>query len=67
MKQSHRNTDPYWTTARYQSTDKAGQLIRVGTRIFYYPLSRDALQGEAAEQASRDFDAACFDESPWSS
>ena len=57
-----RNIDPYWTIARFNSTDKQGQPIRKGTRIFYYPQTRSVLQGEDAEQASRDFCSACFDE-----
>ena len=33
-----------------------------GDRVFYYPLTKTILAGEAAEQASADFEAASFDE-----
>jgi len=54
--------DPYWTTARFNSTDANGQPVRKGDRIFYYPRTRTVLSGAAAEQASRDFESARFDE-----
>lgn len=55
--------DPYWTEARFDSKDKDGNPVKKGTRIFYYPRTKTVLQGEKAEQASRDFQAASFDES----
>lgn len=60
------SNDPYWTTARFDSVDKQGQPVRKGTRIFYYPRTRTVLQGEQAEQASRDFAAAQMDEANYS-
>lgn len=59
----HYRDDPYWTTAKFDSTSRDGQPVRKGDRIFYYPKGRVVLVGEAAEQASRDFEAARFDES----
>lgn len=56
------SNDPYWTTAKFNSTDKLGNPIRRGDRIFYYPRTKTVLTGEAAEKASREFDAAKQDE-----
>lgn len=55
--------DPYWTTARYDSTDQSGKPVKKGARIFYYPGTKTVLQGEEAEQAAREFAAAKADES----
>jgi len=55
--------DPYWTTAKFDSTTKDGQQVRRGDRIFYYPSTKTVLVGEKAEQAARDFQSAAFDES----
>jgi len=54
--------DPYWTTAKFDSVTADGTKVRRGDRIFYYPRTRTVLVGEKAEQASRDFQAAAFDE-----
>ena len=54
--------NPYWTTAKFNSVTKDGEQVKKGDRIFYYPRTKTVLIGEKAEQASRDFDAACFDE-----
>lgn len=57
--------DPYWTTAKFAAPgnpESKGGPIKYGDRIFYYPNTKTALKGEAAERASRDFDAAAFDE-----
>lgn len=35
--------DPYWTTAKFNSTCACGQAIQRGARIFYYPSSRKAV------------------------
>lgn len=57
-----RNRDPYWTTAKFDSTQPDGSQVKKGDRIFYYPSSRTVLTGKAAEQAARDFQAAAQDE-----
>lgn len=63
MRRSNRyNADPYWTTARFDGIDAKGNPIRKGDAIFYYPRTRSAYVGAAADEASRDFDAAAFDE-----
>ena len=49
--------DPFWKIARFDDGD-----IKKGDRVFYFPRTRRALKGEAAEQASRDFEAARADE-----
>lgn len=54
--------DPYWTTAKFDSTTADGTRVKRGDRIFYYPRTRTVLVGEHAEQAAREFDAARFDE-----
>lgn len=55
--------DPDWMNARYAGTDINGRKFTKGERIFVYPYpSHRIISGEAAEQASRDFEAARFDE-----
>lgn len=54
--------DPRWMTARYPGTDANGQPFKAGDEVFYYPRTKKFYTGEAAQQASRDFAAACFDE-----
>lgn len=56
---------PYWLTARRAGhCSKCHREIRRGSRIFYYPTTRTVLcAGEhCGEQASREADAARFDE-----
>ncbi|MCP1852819.1 MULTISPECIES: hypothetical protein [unclassified Bradyrhizobium] len=55
--------DPRWIITKYPANDRNGHFIPVGTRAFYYPVSKRMLTGAEAEQASRDFEAARFDES----
>lgn len=54
--------DPRWIEARYPGVDQDGNPFEVGDRVFYYPLSRTFLTGEAAEKAAREFAAAAQDE-----
>lgn len=54
--------DPYWTTAKFNSTDANGNTVTKGMRIFYYPRTKTVLTGEKAEQASREFQSAAADE-----
>ena len=55
--------DPRWITARFASTCACGlHGIARGERIFYYPNGKQAFGGACAETASRDFEAARFDE-----
>jgi len=61
-KRYHQNLDPYWTIARFNSKDKQGNPVKKGTEIFYYPACKSVYQGEAAIQASADFESMKFDE-----
>lgn len=54
--------DPRWITAKFASKDRNGLFFAKGERVFYYPLTKTVLAGEAAEQAARDFEAARSDE-----
>lgn len=54
--------DPYWMVAKYPGKDHKGNPFKKGDRVFYYPRTKAILTGEEAQQASRDFDAARFDE-----
>jgi hypothetical protein len=54
--------DPRWIVAKYAGKDRNGVPFAKGDRVFYYPSTKTMLAGEAAEQAARDFEAACFDE-----
>jgi hypothetical protein len=54
--------DPYWTTAKFNSTDANGNAVKKGDRIFYYPRTRTVLTGAAAEKASAEFQSAAADE-----
>lgn len=54
--------DPYWMTARFDSTSADGQPIRKGDRIFYFPRTRSAFVGAKAEQEAASFAAAAQDE-----
>ncbi len=65
------SNDPYWLTARFDSTcTKAGcgEPIKKGDRAFYYPSSKSCFcaKDDCGGQASRDFDAAKQDESAYS-
>jgi hypothetical protein len=57
-----RNLNPYWTTARFNSTDANGHPVKKGDRIFYYPSTRTVLTGDAAEKAAGEFACAKQDE-----
>lgn len=57
--------DPRWITAKYAGKAADGTQFRKGDRVFYYPKSKTILVGEKADQASRDFAAACSDECSW--
>uniref|UniRef100_A0A6H1ZVF8 Uncharacterized protein n=2 Tax=viral metagenome TaxID=1070528 RepID=A0A6H1ZVF8_9ZZZZ len=54
--------DPYWTTARYNSTCGCGDTIKKGTDIFYYPNNKKALCKVCGENAYNDFRAMAQDE-----
>jgi hypothetical protein len=55
--------DPYWMTAKFPGTcAKTGVPFKRGDRVFYYPRDRKCYVGEAAEAASRDFEACAQDE-----
>lgn len=57
--------DPYWTTAKFNSTDANGRPVKKGDRIFYYPNNRTVLTGPEAEQASAEFQSAKMDEASY--
>jgi hypothetical protein len=54
--------DPFWMNAKFPGKDFYGVGFNRGARIFYYPRTKKIFTGEAAEQASRDFEAAKMDE-----
>lgn len=54
--------DPYWMTAKYPGKDRNGKSFSKGEKVFYYPRTKAILTGEEATNASREFDAARFDE-----
>lgn len=55
--------DPHWIITKYEGRDQFGRTVPAGCRAFYYPATRKLLTGAEAEQASRDFESAAFDES----
>lgn len=54
--------DPHWINARFGGHDANGRLFAKGDRVFFYPLGKRVLSGDAAEQASREFESARQDE-----
>ena len=62
MSRHSRGRDPYWTSAKFDSTDANGNTVKRGDRIFYYPDSKTVLTGDAAEKAGGEFNAAKQDE-----
>ena len=62
MSRSYYSRDPYWTTAKFNSTDANGNAVKRGDRIFYYPATKTVLTGPAADKASADFAGAAADE-----
>lgn len=58
--------DPRYIIAKYAGVDADGHPFAKGARVLYYPADRTFVQGEKAEQAWRDFQAAAFDESAYS-
>jgi hypothetical protein len=59
---SRYSRDPYWTTAKFNSTDANGVPVKRGDRIFYYPATRTVLTGDAANKAAAEFQGAKMDE-----
>ena len=45
---SYRN-DPRWITAKWPGKDREGAEYKKGARVFYYPLTKTIVAGEAAE------------------
>ena len=58
---AYRN-DPRWIITKFPGKDKNGSAFKCGDRVFYYPLTKTILAGDAAERAAADFEAASFDE-----
>ena len=57
--------DPFWTRSRHDLPNNPparGGPIRQGQMIFYYPNTREAFAGAAAERAAADFVALAQDE-----
>ena len=54
--------DPYWTTAKFNSTDTNGNQVKKGDRIFYFPRTKSVFTGEAAEREAAAFQSAAADE-----
>jgi hypothetical protein len=54
--------DPFWMTAKFDSKAADGTPIKNGDRIFYFPLTKRAFVGEAAERAAARFEAERADE-----
>ena len=50
---SYRN-DPRWITAKWPGKDREGAEYKKGDRVFYYPLTKTILVGEAAAKAARE-------------
>ena len=64
---SARGRDPYWLTAKFESTcGKPGcqHVIKRGDQAFYYPNTRTILAVPCghAEAASADFESHAFDD-----
>lgn len=56
------SNDPRWIIARRAGVDARGQKFDAGDTVYYYPLTKVILTGEAAKQAAREFQAALDDE-----
>ena len=56
------SNDPRWITAKFDSTTKAGEKVKRGELVLYFPADKSIMTGEAAKQAWRDFEAAAMDE-----
>ena len=54
--------DPRWITAKYAGMDRNGMSFSKGQRVFYYPRTKTILTGDAAIEASLEFDAMMADE-----
>jgi hypothetical protein len=54
--------DPRWITAKFNSTDSKGNVVRKGDRVFYYPRTKAILTGQEAESAAAQFASAAADE-----
>ena len=60
------SNDPYWLTARFDSTcSHCKGPVKKGTRAFYYPRDKTILCGkeECGGKAALSFEAAAMDES----
>lgn len=62
---SRYSRDPYWTTAKFNSTDANNRPVKKGDRIFYYPATRTVLTGAEADKASAEFNASKMDEASY--
>jgi len=54
--------DPRWISARFASKCGCGTTIMKGSRIFYYPRTKQALCERCGEEASAQFEAMRADE-----
>ena len=62
MKSYYYKGDPYWTSARFNSTCPCGDKIEKGESIFYYPKGKKAYCAECGESESARFEGAALDE-----
>jgi hypothetical protein len=62
MSRNSRGRDPYWTTAKFDSTDANGNPVKKGDKIWYYPDSRTVMTGPGAEKAAAEFEGSKQDE-----
>ena len=52
MTKKHTNRDPYWTTAKFNSTCACGKAVKQGDRIFYYPSQKKAVCETCGEEGA---------------
>lgn len=50
------NGDPYWKRAKADGTGTDGTPYHRGDRVFFYPRSGATYAGDAANQASAEFE-----------
>lgn len=62
MSYNRYSNDPKWIKAKYAGIDKNGTAFNAGDNIFYYPLTKQILAGDAAKEAAADFEARLFDD-----
>lgn len=64
---SQYKNDPRWVRATHDGFDSKGAQFKRGDEVFFFPSTRTILSGDAAETASRSFDASAQDEMQFNS